>query len=311
MPLRPILVRTDLRRRLSLAAGVALVIFGLAASWLLRLRIETWREQEFATTVLFLLSFALLAVGTALLWDVFRDFAWKRPFLRACLIGSPLLLGPLGLFALRDGERHLALILFGFSLLPLPFVHQALGGRLFYSRLSYFALALSSLGFVLMGCAAFLEPDSESYVGWLGIGFFLPLALFLLARTVSPGFLLRWQDIEATPQGLRLTRTNGEVVNIPWAQIASVGRSRREGVEWLALSFVDFEQADRTYRLFSPVRGWLARLNMRFLFTPYHLYLPFYEIHALGKDPETFASQARASWGERSGTNENQHRSRA
>jgi hypothetical protein len=292
MPIPSISPRKALRSWLKLASGVVLLILGLASSWLWWMRRETWPERQFIVGGL--LNIALLAVGTALLWDVFRDFAWKRPFLRACLIGSPFLLGPFGLLALRDGERHLALTLFGFSLLPLPFVHQALGGRLFYSRLSYFALALSSLGFVVMGCAAFPEPDSESYVGWLGIGFFLPLALFFLARTVSPRFLLRWQDIEATSQGLRLTRTRGEVVTIPWAEIASVGRSRREGVESLALSFVNFEHADRTYRLYSPVQGWLAR--MRLLFMPYHFYLRFYEIHALGKDPETLASEAAACW---------------
>jgi hypothetical protein len=93
-----------------------------------------------------------------------------------------------------------------------------------------------------------------------------------------------------------LTRTNGEVVTIPWAEIENVGRTEGKGSECLALRFVNFEQADRTYRLYSPVQGWLARLNMRLWFALYHFYLPFYELNAMGKDPKTLVRDAVVCW---------------
>jgi hypothetical protein len=190
MPIPSILLPRDVRRRRSLVSSVVLLVFGLASSWLCWMRREIWPEQRFI--VAGLLSMALLAVGTALLWDVIRDAfqysAWRLPLLKAGIIALPFLLTAIGLLVLWNGERKFALILFGFALVPLPHVHQALGGRLRYGRLSYFALALSALGMVLSGWAAFLQPDRESFVGWLAIGFFLPVALFFLLERCRPVF---------------------------------------------------------------------------------------------------------------------------
>src|SRR5712692_3660405 len=313
MPIQLIPLRQPLRYRVWLSSGAALVILGLAGAWLFWTGRETWAEP-WAIIVGASIPF-VLAAGVSFFWDVLRAlcqnfgnrylvFIWNRPPVKAGAIASlSVFLIAIGLFALRESDRPIAFISFGSALLPVLFVYRALGGRLSYGRWGYLVMALASLGFVIAGWGVLLVPNEEyegvkGYeVGWLVIGFFLPAALFFFARTVSPRFLLRWRDMEVTSHGLTLTRANGEVVIIPWAEISDVGRWNRGDFDCLGFVFVNFEEANRVYRLSSPAMTRLlirVRRNpkLRLLLAPYEFSLPFHQIYALRKDPKALADEA-------------------